>query len=230
MSCKESVDSKQLMSSLSEEEHLILRIEIEKMAAQTLAANAKAKRNQVQVKKTPPVSVGKTDRNIEVMRSYLNNNTMAEIATCYDISTTRIRQIIQRMYTAFISYLKWNQEHIKIGDLDKKRITEDLKGKFNNFLDNYRQNVEEIEKHQTKFVVWETAKKLSDEPVMQGDIAIADAYLTARTIRILEHFGYKTMNQVANLTQKELLQLPGLGKKSLKELQEYFATTKAQTA
>lgn len=230
MSYKKSMDSKQSESILSEEEYLILRNEIEKMAALTFSAHARAKRNQVKVKKTPPIPKAKTDRNIEVMRSYLNNNTMAEIATYYDISATRIRQIIQKMYTAFISYLKCNQEFIKIDDLHKKKITDDLKGKFNNFLDSYSQNIEEIEKHQTKFVVWESAKKLSDEPMAQGDIAIGDAYLTERTIRMLEHSGYKTMNQVANLTQKELLQLPGLGKKSLKELQEYFAAIKAQTA
>ena len=52
MSLKKSMDSKQPVSILSEEEYLILRNEIEKMAALTFSANARAKRNQVKVKKT----------------------------------------------------------------------------------------------------------------------------------------------------------------------------------
>lgn len=167
-----------------------------------------------------------TDRNIEVMRGYLGNETMAELATRYNVSTPRIRQIIQKMYKLFISYLKRKNEFIQLGDLDKTRITKDLTAKFNNFLDNYKKNVKEGELNKLKVEI-NFGKKLMDEPLAEDDTLISFAYLSARTRHILENCGYKTMNQVANLTQQEFLSLPGLGKKSLNEVQEYFETYQA---
>lgn len=68
------MDSKQSESILSEEEYLILRNEIEKMAALTFSAHARAKRNQVQVKKTPPIPKGKSDAQLSKQQYYGRNS------------------------------------------------------------------------------------------------------------------------------------------------------------
>lgn len=138
-------------------------------------------------------------RNVEILAARISGETLAEIAKSYGISVSRVRQILRRQV------LKANSR------ISIEMRCKDLRA--------------EILAATAKLAAYEDAERKQS---VRNGVPIDQASLSVRSFNALRCAGYRTMEQVCDAHDYELLRIPNFGRKSLNEVKAVCAKYRLQ--
>lgn len=147
-----------------------------------------------------------TERELNViLLTYKKYETFATIGAKYNLTRERVRQIHNRAIS-------------KLSHISFKRVfLNNQIAKTNVPFISKTDAIETVKKLCTRSEIVDILKSIPDDEL---NTPIDELNLSVRSYNALKNSGYKTLNDVVNATEIELLQLHSLGKKSLKEIKK----------
>lgn len=166
-----------------------------------------------------------TYREAEIMKKLLKGSTYEDIGESFGLSRERIRQIVEKSIrkSRDLTWLKERLDHIR----DLETDNQSMKAAYKNIKGQLRQQ-EEQERKESKQD--EEARRQAimekDEVCKLLSTRLMDCEFSARTIHCLTTGGcdFETIGDVVRLRKTDVLKIRNFGKKSLKELDDFFDT------
>lgn len=166
-----------------------------------------------------------------ILLRYKEQKTLAEIGREFGITRERIRQIESRALRK-LKYLLRSKSSVLFFDYDDyaqmQQQIQNKREQLSNTIENLTDLLSQVKwliDNKEEVTVAEAERILLQHEETKNDLVgkyteIVDLDLSVRSINCLRRAGFKTVEELANLTVEKLMKIRNLGRKSLKEILE----------